>query len=183
MGMDKWLAGFHFRAALLSVFIPGAGQMAKGRIGSGIAFLFFALVIGIPTAGLGWILVGLLSASLALIPACICSNCRMNVSWLALSCRNCGAVFASRLPTMDLILEQLREEANGRRIVLLILFGAVTFGIGLVLSGSVDRFLHGVGGMLVPLGASLICAGVVGLIGRIFLKCTTSTPASPPACR
>ena len=47
------------RAALLSLVIPGAGEIYNGHFFQGSALLFLSAVVGATTVGIGWLIIGL----------------------------------------------------------------------------------------------------------------------------
>lgn len=79
--------------ALLSLVIPGLGQFAIGENGAGLVFLLLAIGIGIPTAGIGSLIVGIISASS--LPNAIwkCPSCKSKVDANAAVCKFCQTAF------------------------------------------------------------------------------------------
>jgi TM2 domain-containing membrane protein YozV len=87
-GSKSWLV-----AGLLSLLIPGLGDLYNGRIGRGIATFVFCLVLValfLPLAVILWPAAALQSALMA---AGIgrCPFCRANIDRKALRCRHCGS--------------------------------------------------------------------------------------------
>ena len=78
--------------AVISFFIPGVGQFIQGKTTAGIILLGGGIVAGALTAGIGYLIAGIISAS-----TCRdihkCSECRGTIDGEASVCRHCGALF------------------------------------------------------------------------------------------
>jgi TM2 domain-containing membrane protein YozV len=78
--------------ALLNVFIPGLGHMILGRFGAGCGFLVLALLLLLPTLGVGFFIVGIIS-SVHLIKTTqyLCPQCREKIKYEDTVCQHCHA--------------------------------------------------------------------------------------------
>lgn len=78
---------------LISLIIPGTGQMAKGQVGKGVVHLVLAIGLGVLTVGIGAVIVAIVSCSDAGAPIFRCSRCRGVINKNANVCLHCNAVF------------------------------------------------------------------------------------------
>ena len=81
-------------ASFWSFIIPGVGQFYKGEGGKGAIYLAVAIVIGSVSLGIGWFIVGLVSAVDAFDSAWRCPKCKSIVEKSASICKYCKTEFA-----------------------------------------------------------------------------------------
>ena len=79
--------------SLISLIVPGTGQMIKGQIGRGFGLLVFAIGIGVLTFGIGYVITAIISAIDGADPIYKCSQCKDVIESGANVCKQCNAVF------------------------------------------------------------------------------------------
>ncbi|MDD5108866.1 MAG: hypothetical protein PHC29_05090 [Candidatus Omnitrophica bacterium] len=79
--------------AVISLIIPGTGQMIKGQVGRGIVYLVSAIGLGAITWGVLAVVVGIFSCIDAATPVYKCPKCKSIIDKDALVCKYCQAKF------------------------------------------------------------------------------------------
>ena len=74
---------------VISFFIPGSGHFSRGATGKGILYLALAIVIGTFTFGIGYIIVGLVSACDVAQLSWKCPKCMSIIEPQAQKCKFC----------------------------------------------------------------------------------------------
>lgn len=80
--------------ALISLIIPGTGQMIKGQVGRGVVYLILAIVLGVITSGILAIVVAIISCVDAATPVYKCPKCKSIIENDALVCKYCQTKFS-----------------------------------------------------------------------------------------
>lgn len=88
--LDKIREGSGCLPILLSLIIPGLGQLAKGQITSGVILLILAIVGGFPTYGVLYVFLGIGSAIAAASPIYKCPKCKEKINSDATICKHCN---------------------------------------------------------------------------------------------
>ena len=90
----------------MSFLVPGVGQFVRGENVAGIVFVLFALTLGFASVGIGYFIVGIISACTAGGEFSKCSACKSAIPQDANVCKNCGSKFAENSQ------EELKDEES-----------------------------------------------------------------------
>src|SRR3990172_7620703 len=82
--------------AVISLIIPGSGQMVKGQVGKGIVFLVLAIGLGVISYGVLAVLMAIISCIDAAGSIYKCPKCKSVVEKDASVCRYCNSKLQSK---------------------------------------------------------------------------------------